>query len=93
MVARKEAKDHTVWFSTYLFKQPEVFRAIFKASGAHIYGESNDVYYEGGGLLMLHTKSGGTKDITLRSGKKVQVVTNPESTVYLDAGTGAVLLQ
>jgi hypothetical protein len=36
MVARKEGKDHTVWFATYMFKQPQVFRAIFYASGAHI---------------------------------------------------------
>jgi hypothetical protein len=93
MVAKKEGKDHTVWFATYMFKQPQVFRAIFNASGAHIYGDGNDVFHEGGGLLMLHTKSGGTKRITLRNGKRVELETRPESTVYLDAATGAVLLQ
>jgi hypothetical protein len=51
------------------------------------------VFHEGGGLLILHTKSGGAKRIALRNRKTIELETTPESTVYLDAGTGAVLLQ
>jgi hypothetical protein len=93
MVAKKVFRDHTVWLSTYLFRQPQVFRTIFKAAGAHLYGTENDVFHEGGGLLMVHTKKGGAKTIRLRNGKEVVVTMAPESTVYLDSETGAVLLQ
>lgn len=93
MAAKKELKDHTVWFNTYMFKQPQVFRTIFAQSGAHIYGDDNDVFHEGSGLLVLHTKSGGTKNITLKNGKKIMLTVKPESTTYLDNESGAVVLQ
>jgi hypothetical protein len=61
MAAKKENKDHTVWYASYMFKQPEAFREIFKQAGAHIYGEGNDVFHAGTGLLMIHTKTGDQK--------------------------------
>jgi hypothetical protein len=64
-----------------MFKQPQVFRAIFNASGVHVYGDGNDVFHEGGGLLVLHTKSGGAKRIALRNRKTIELEKTPESTV------------
>lgn len=93
MVAKKVNKDHTVWFASYMFKQPEAFREIFRQAGAHIYGDGNDVFHEGSGLLMVHTKTGGSKNILLRNGKKVSLSMEPESTIYLDSTTGDVVLK
>lgn len=93
MVAKKENKDHTVWYASYMFKQPEAFREIFKQAGAHIYGEGNDVFHQGGGLLMVHTKTGGEKNIILKNGKNVSLDMEPESTVYMDSESGNVLLK
>lgn len=93
MVAKKENKDHTVWYASYMFKQPEAFREIFKQAGAHIYGEGNDVFHEGSGLLMIHTKTGGPKNILLKNGKKVSLDMEPESTIYMDSTTGNVVLK
>jgi hypothetical protein len=76
-----------------MFKQPEPFREIFKQAGAHIYGEGNDVFHQGGGLLMIHTKTGGPKNIVLKNGKKVSLNMEPETTVYLGCVTGNVVLK
>jgi hypothetical protein len=70
-----------------------VFREIFRQAGAHIYGADIDVFHGDGNLLMVHTKAGGDKKITLQNGKVVTITLQPESTVYLDAETGAVVLQ
>jgi hypothetical protein len=93
VVAKKAFSDHTVWFSTYLFNKPEIFRHIFKSSGAHIYGEGNDVFHDDGRLLMIHTKTGGKKIIRLRNGNELPLELKPETTVYVDSNTGAILLQ
>jgi hypothetical protein len=93
IVARKQFKDHTAYLTTYVVKQPQVFRSIFRESGAHIYGDGDDVFHEGSGILMVHSKAGGEKPIALRNGKSVQLTMLPESTVYLDAATGAILLK
>jgi hypothetical protein len=93
MVAKKENKDHTVWYASYMFKQPESFREIFRQAGAHIYGDGNDVFHQGGGLLMVHTKAGGQKNIILKNGKTIIINMEPESTVYLNSETGETLLK
>ncbi|HVY73465.1 MAG TPA: hypothetical protein VG890_01465, partial [Puia sp.] len=92
MVAKRSYPDHTVWYNSYLFRQPAVFRKIFQESGAHIYGDQDDVFYESSGLLMVHTKSGGEKTIYLRNGKSIRLQLAPETTRYLDAETGELLL-
>jgi hypothetical protein len=93
MAAKKVFTNHTTWYNTYMFRQPEVFREIFRQAGAHIYGGDNDVFHSDGNLLMVHTKAGGEKKITLKNGKAITLAMKPESTVYLDAETGAVVLQ
>lgn len=93
VVAKKIFSDHTIWYSTYFFSKPEIFRNIFKSSGAHIYGDGNDVFHDDGKLLMIHTKLGGNKKIFLRDGREVLLDLPPESTAYLNSDTGAVLLK
>ena len=93
MVAKKENKDHTVWYASYMLKQPDAFREIFKQAGAHIYGEVNDVFHQGSGLLMIHTKAGGPKNIVLKNLIKASINMEPESTVYLDCVTVNVVLK
>jgi hypothetical protein len=42
---------------------------------------------------MIHTKTGGPKNIVLKNGKKVSLNMEPETTVYLDCVTGNVALK
>jgi hypothetical protein len=48
LAAKKEAINHTTWYNSYMFRQPEVFREIFRQAGAHIYGADNDVFHSDG---------------------------------------------
>jgi hypothetical protein len=93
LVAKKEFAGYTTWLNTYMFRQPPVFREIFRQAGAHIYGADNDVFHGDGNLLMVHTKTGGERKISLHNDKVVTITLKPESTVFLDAETGALLLQ
>jgi hypothetical protein len=91
VAAKKKFIDHTVWYCTYLFDQPQVLRKIFALSGVHIYGDQNDVFYEASGLLMIHTGKGGDRTISLAGGKSVQIHLDPESTIFMDAITGKII--
>ena len=93
LVAKKEFAGYTTWLNTYMFRQPPVFREIFRQAGAHIYGADNNVFHGDGNLLMVHTKTGGERKISLHNGKVVTITLKPESTVFLNAETGALLLQ
>jgi len=90
IIARKKLKDYTSVFSTLPFHDTCFFRDIFRKAGCHIYNESNDFTYSNSGLLMIHTKEGGTRNIMLESGKMVRVNIPPYSTWLLDGNNGEV---
>ena len=92
-LARKEVNGATVWYSALPLKHPPLMREIFRASGAHIYNEKNDVTSAGGGVLWIHTETGGQRTLTLRNGKQIEVDLDPWSTVIFDSETGEVLLR
>ena len=91
-VARKELPGHTAWFCSLPPVEPDLLRAIFRASGAHIYSDAGDVIFCGQGLLCAHTLAGGSRVITLRSGREVAAELEPRSTTFFDAETGARVL-
>ena len=62
------------------------------ARGAHIYAADGDTLHSGGGILLVHTASGGNRRITLRNGVAVDLALAPCSTVILNSSTGEVLL-
>ncbi|MCY7350033.1 MAG: hypothetical protein LH606_05125 [Cytophagaceae bacterium] len=90
----KKEKTFTTYFCTLPLRAPELWRAIFSRAGVHLYVETNDVIHAGGGLLTLHTKTGGPKHVRLGNGKSVELnLPDGAATVVLDAATGAVLMQ
>ncbi len=92
-LARKKINGATVWYSALPLKHPPLMREIFRQSGAHIYNEKNDVVSAGGGVLWIHTETGGKRTLTLHNGKKVKISLEPWSTVILDSETGKTLLR
>ncbi len=92
-LARKEVNGAAVWYSALPLKHPPLMREIFRQSGAHIYNEKNDVVSAGGGVLWIHTETGGKRTLTLHNGKKVKINLAPWSTVILDSDTGKEILR
>jgi hypothetical protein len=80
------------WFATVPPADPAAWREIFRAAGAHLYVETGDIIHAGGGLVLLHTKSGGARELKLRGGRAVQVQMPPKSSWVFDAQSGAKLL-
>ncbi len=87
-LARKSVNCVDTWYCAMPLRNPSVMREIFRAAGAHIYNQKNDALHVGGGLLCLHTETGGRRDITLRSGKKVVLELEPWSTQFVDMDSG-----
>lgn len=92
-LARRKFKDHTSWFVGLPLKDPRLIREIFRAGGAHIYNEKNDVLFNGCGLLCLHTETGGPRTIRLRDGRELTFDLPPWSTWLVDLETGEVILK
>jgi hypothetical protein len=92
-LARKEVNGATVWYSALPLKHPPLMREIFRQSGAHIYNEKNDVISAGGGVLWIHTETGGSRTLALRNGTHVELALDPWSTVILDGESGEILLK
>ena len=69
------------------------FREIFKMAGCHIHNQKNDFTYANSGLLMLHTSTGGPRDIQLKNGGTVHFDLTEGSTILMDSQTGKVLLR
>jgi hypothetical protein len=91
-IARRTHADHTSWYVSLPSQDVQPLAYIFQQSGAHRYNTDGDIFYGGGGLLVMHTLEGGTRTLTLRSGKQITLAL-PEgpATVILDPATGEVL--
>lgn len=93
-IARKELSDHTAWYVSLPSRGLQPMQRILQEGGAHVYNDSGDIFYGGGGVLVMHTLEGGARSVTLKNGRSV-VVDLPDgaATVLLDSDTGAVVLQ
>lgn len=93
IVARKKLPDYTSVFCGLPLNGTDGFREIFRQAGCHIYHERNDFTYANSGLLMLHTKDGGTRTISLKNGKSITIDLKQGSTLVMDAQSGEVVLK
>jgi len=92
LFARKAFSDHISWFMSLPSVDPKVWRFIFQNTGAHIYETSGDVIYSGGGILTLHSASGGERNILLKNGTTLNMRIAPNSTTLLDTKSGSKLM-
>lgn len=91
--ARKSFEHYTSWFMALPPTKPELWRAIFTKAGAHIYNDSKDIFYSGGGILSVHTAKGGKRTVYLKNGKPVLIDFPDNSTILLDTKTGVIILK
>jgi hypothetical protein len=93
-VAGKTTDTATSWFFSLPPVDASVLRRLFQKSGVHLYADAGNIVYGGSGCLILHSKTGGTKSISLKNGRPIQL-TFPEGacTVILDADNGGILYQ
>ncbi|MDX2268628.1 MAG: hypothetical protein NW208_11020 [Bryobacter sp.] len=82
------SREGNIWCQAKPPISPQDWRRIAKAAGAHVYFESNDVLHAGGGLLLLHSKEGGKKELRLRNGRVLALTMPARSSWIFDAVTG-----
>ncbi len=93
VVARRKFKTHTSVFAAFPLQKSDVFRNVFREAGCHIYQEKNDFTYAHDQLILLHTATGGIREITLKNGKKVSIALKSAATVLIDWESGVVVLE
>ncbi|MDD6209852.1 MAG: hypothetical protein PUB21_04515 [Bacteroidales bacterium] len=93
IAAKKKFPGYNVVFAALPINGTDVFRSIFKDAGCHVYNEANDFTYCNTGLLLIHTKDGGKRDIHLKNGKTLSLDLAPKSNTLLDANTGSIILK
>jgi len=91
-LARKRHDDCTVWYTSLPPLHSALLREICRDAGAHVYVDSDETLLAGGGMIVLHTVTGGPRELRLRNGRTVAVELPPFSTKVLDAETGADML-
>jgi hypothetical protein len=92
-VARKVFADHQAWYVAVPHTGEQPLRSILRSSGAHVYCYHGEIVYGGDGLLVVHTKEGGTHQISLRSGKTIRFDLPPGvHTLVLDPLSGQPLM-
>jgi hypothetical protein len=93
IVARKTFNNFRSVFSSLPLHNTDFFRKLFKEAGCHIYNQDNDFTYANSGLLMIHTKEGGTKTIYLKNQKIISFEMPVNSTWLINTKTGDILLK
>lgn len=91
-IAKKELSASTAWYVGLPAYEPELMKQLLQDTKAHIFSTDDVVVYSGSGLMSVHTKHGGIKNITLKNGKLVQLNMDENSTFILDNETGEVIL-
>jgi len=91
--AKKTVADATSWIIGLPPVEKDHVRRLFESCGVHFYAEPGDIFYSGGGALVLHSKTGGRKNIVLKNGRSVSLTLPPgANTVVLDSDSGELLL-
>lgn len=92
-VARREDENHTAWYVALPSYDPALGKALMQHLPAHRYNTTGDIFYAGGGLLVVHSAEGGTREITLRDNRTITLEMPLGAATYvLDSKTGEVLL-
>ncbi|MBI4889257.1 MAG: hypothetical protein HY821_01450 [Acidobacteria bacterium] len=80
------------WYSSTPPSLPADWRRIFRAAGAHLYVETNDIIHAGGGVVLLHSKEGGPRRLALKGLAPIDLQLPPKSSWLFDSATGERLL-
>ena len=89
------ARSREVTAGATIAKPPittDEWRKIFAEAGAHLYLDHGEIIHAGGGLILIHTKAGGRRRLTLRNNKTIDLDLPPKSSWLFDASTGERLL-
>jgi hypothetical protein len=92
-VVRKNFNDHVGVYASLPLHDSNFFRRIFREAGCHVYNGANDFTYVNSGLLMVHSKEGGHRELVLRNGQRITLNLPPFSTWLFNADTGEQLLK
>ncbi len=86
------SRHGNTWFATAPPLAYPQWREIFTAAGAHLYIDGGEILHAGAGLLLIHTKAGGSRHLTLPGGKVLDLQLPPKASWLFDLKTGERLL-
>jgi hypothetical protein len=92
-IVRKKLPSCTSYYIALPAYEAGLMKGILDLSQAHKYTNEGDIVYSGNGLLSFHSKSGGSKKVSLRNGKSVELNMDKNSTVIMDNQTGEILMK
>lgn len=76
----------------FFTRPPEAWRGVLERAGAHLYSDRADVVHAGGGLVLVHARTEGSRQINLRGGRQVLVELRQFESALFDAASGERLL-
>lgn len=91
--ASKKLKESTSWFLTLPYDNANLWRFIFRNTGAHQYSDSAAIFYAYAGVVCIHTKQGGAINLALKNGRQVRLEMPANSTWMVDDQTGEVVFR
>ncbi|KKT04246.1 MAG: hypothetical protein UV78_C0034G0007 [Parcubacteria group bacterium GW2011_GWA2_43_17] len=91
--AKRQFKNYNSYYCVLPLNSADVMQYIFSECGAHIFNIQHDTTYIGNGLLCIHSEKGGSRQIVLRNGMKLNLDLQPRSTTVVDSMTGSLLFK
>jgi hypothetical protein len=93
-IGKKKLNDFTSWYIALPSYNPEFLTEIIKRTSAHVYSDHlGDIIYCGNGILGVHSKEKGKRNITLKNGNVVEIeIKEAGGTIILDSNTGEIFL-
>ena len=91
-IAKKKLQFCTSWYVALPAYEPGLMKGLLKATKAHIFSSDSVIVYSGSGLLSVHAKVSGIKNIILRNGKPIALNMEKNSTFIINNETGEVIL-
>lgn len=81
--------DHTTHYIALPSWDASLYRSLIARTPAHRYTDADDVVYAGSGIVVLHTKTGGSRTLRLRGGQVVRLdLPEGPATAVIDATSG-----
>jgi beta-galactosidase len=79
VVGKKLSSKQTLWFSAFLNPPVQMLRKMAQQAGARVWSKTYDPVFIGNDFIFLHARTGGTKQLFLPDGIKLEQISGPKT--------------